>query len=578
MIRFKILAGGYIELPSDFNISLIFNNSLFAFDNMKVSRSVEFEIPSTPKNDLLFNFSNDVAKDGTFVRSEKAVQLQYSGGKIDGKLFIGKYNGKSYSAIFVYGELTKLKEIKDKGAIKNYCTFTETLLVDNTSQWDAYSAGGTLLSNFKFYRYQNGISDEEKLTTLVNMLPTAKLSYLVAKAASALGVAVDFSNLTGYNSIGLILNENKANPIPETVTAAGITKSTLALSGGSNYFQTGTVTYKYRPLNSIFNKNQDVKVFVCKQDLTIKFNSNYGFFAVVGSSSTDFKTTSNDGVSFPSIVSGTEIQFKKDEYFTFVSYADYSLQQPVDDFDFNVSLSFDVWSGDAGSADVGENIPLQSNLPDITFVDMLKVYAALFKCGIEYNPLTSTFSFFKFNFDKSAAIELDSIVVAEKSVDRTFLDYAQKNIVNFKSEDYVANPYFLRYTIQNANIADEKTLFTIPFSDGILSTNNDVLVMDFETVDPYGRKGKEITIAVASKTSGQNYLKHISQLYQNFAVTDNLTPIIANSTTVELTIKQSDADFLKLKNSNTYKYKGKHFFCITATHSGVTSELTLIKI
>ena len=281
---------------------------------------------------------------------------------------------------------------------------------------------------------------------------------------------------------------------------------------------------------------------------------------------------------FRNIIAGTEIEFKKDEYFTFVSHADYSFETPIDDFDTNISLSFDVWSGDAGSADVGENYPLQANLPDVTFVDLLKIYATLFKCGIEFNPVTSVFSFFKFDFDKSTAVDIDSILVAEKSVDRTFLDYARKNIVNFKSDEYVKNPYFLQYNIQNANISDEKVLLTIPFSDGVLSTNSDVLVQDFETVDPFAKKGKEITIAVCSKTIGQYNLKHISQLYQNFTVSDNLTGLIANSTTVEVTIKQSDADFLKIKNNNVYKYRGKHYICINGTHSGNTSDLTLIKI
>ena len=577
MIRFRIIGGGYLELPDIFEFQFAFNNSLFSFDNMKVNRTTEFQIPATPNNNLLFNFSNEPSADGTYLRTSKPAQLFYDGGVINGTLFIGKYSGGSYSAIFVYGELTKLKDIKDKGAIRNYCSFTNEILIDDAYIVNGCAADGVLPYNFRFYKYQNGIADVDKLTTIINMLPTVKLSYLTAEAASALGVSVDFTGLTGYNSIGLILNDNKANPTPETVSVAGITKSTLALTGGSGFFNTGTVTFKYLP-GVIFWSKQDVKVFVCKQDLKIKFNTQYNTIAIVGNSGTDFLPRNGSTGFFRNIIAGTEIEFKKDEYFTFVSHADYSFETPIDDFDTNISLSFDVWSGDAGSADVGENYPLQANLPDITFVDLLKIYASLFKCGIEFNPVTSVFSFFKFNFDKSTAVDIDSILVAEKSVDRTFLDYARKNIVNFKSDEYVKNPYFLQYNIQNANISDEKVLLTIPFSDGVLSTNSDVLVQDFETVDPFAKKGKEITIAVCSKTSGQNYLKHISQLYQNFTVDDNLTSLIANSTTVEVTIKQSDADFLKIKNNNVYKYRGKHYICINGTHSGNTSDLTLIKI
>jgi hypothetical protein len=37
-------------------------------------------------------------------------------------------------------------------------------------------------------------------------------------------------------------------------------------------------------------------------------------------------------------------------------------------------------------------------------------------------------------------------------------------------------------------------------------------------------------------------------------------------------------DFLKLKNKNTYKYKGQYYCCIDGTHSDGTATLTLVKI
>ena len=51
MIRFKIKTKGYLELPADFQFSFNYNNGVFAFENMQLSRSGEFNIPRTPAND-----------------------------------------------------------------------------------------------------------------------------------------------------------------------------------------------------------------------------------------------------------------------------------------------------------------------------------------------------------------------------------------------------------------------------------------------------------------------------------------------------------------------------------------------
>ena len=53
MIRFRIVGSGYLELPSDFEFSFSYNNGVFAFENMQLSRSGEFTIPRTPIKDVM---------------------------------------------------------------------------------------------------------------------------------------------------------------------------------------------------------------------------------------------------------------------------------------------------------------------------------------------------------------------------------------------------------------------------------------------------------------------------------------------------------------------------------------------
>ena len=226
---------------------------------------------------------------------------------------------------------------------------------------------------------------------------------------------------------------------------------------------------------------------------------------------------------------------------------------------------------------------MKYNLPKITLLDLVKTVANLFRFGVVYNAATNTISFFDFVFNKASYKKLDDIVISVKSVSRSFLDYAQKNYIKFKNEDYVTESKAQTiYTINNDSLADEKTLYTIPFSEGIKNELNEVVVNDFELVAPYKKTAKIGTLAVPSIVSGENNLKHISMLYQYLDTilqwSDNLTPIIQNSTTVEMSVKMTAGDFLKIKNTDVFGYRGKKYVCIAGSHSGEIADLTLVKI
>ena len=608
MIRFKILGiGEYLDLPADFGFQFQYNNSVFAFENMALSRSTEFAIPRTPTNDRLLDFAHDPAKFGEATRKSRSVELQYSGGKIAGRLFYGRYTG-TYSGVFVYGELEALQRANKYGVLKNFTSFPQVLNTATATLQSAYDINGTLLNSFAFYKYRNTIAEADKLVTGLNTSPVVRLRSLLDTAKTAIGVNVDMSAIgTAKDAIGIILDKQQAAPTLTAVTVSGIPKSTLNFSGtgASNYFALTTVNFKHKAYQSLFWKTQSVKVLLCKRNLKIKFNYKYFGLAVITGDGSTFKSTAFSGAlgqnSFRYIKQYEEIEFKTGEYFCLADVDDYDTIKDnwgspfydgfsrAIDSDLSITetpgyVTFDVWSGDTATVDLGEMYPLQYNLPDITFVDILKIYANLFRCGINYDATTNTVSFFNFNFDRSQAIDLTDIVIAEKSVDRTFLNYAQKNYIDFKSEDYVKERERTTYEINNESAAEEKTLYTIPFSEGVKSVAGAVEVYDFETVKnednsfTYKRKSKQGTICVASKTAGETDLKHISKLYEHFTVGDLLKPIIENSTTVVLQVKMTVKTFLNIRNTDTFKYKGQYFVCITGNHSGNSAELTMVRL
>lgn len=91
-----------MELPADFQFSFNYNNGVFAFENLQLSRSGEFSIPRTPVNDIILEFSHDASKDGQFVRNRKAAELYYSGGKIDGYIYVSKFSGGEVIRLFSF--------------------------------------------------------------------------------------------------------------------------------------------------------------------------------------------------------------------------------------------------------------------------------------------------------------------------------------------------------------------------------------------------------------------------------------------------------------------------------------------
>ena len=228
------------------------------------------------------------------------------------------------------------------------------------------------------------------------------------------------------------------------------------------------------------------------------------------------------------IESGQEYSFKKGDYFSLVSTADYFFGQPDDDYGQHIgTVTASVWSVSQTEVGIGDTYYLQPNLPEVTLIDLLKTAANLLRMGIDYDVATNTVSFYDFAFDKSQAIELDSKTIEILSVDRTFLDYARRNIVDFKSEEYVKDRLQIAYNINNDLIAEEKVLYTIPFSEGNFDSQNNVVVQDFDADNK--KTAKVATLGVVSKVSGQTYLKHVSELPKNVTLNTNLSRIINGS-------------------------------------------------
>lgn len=126
----RLLCNGVVlDLESGATMTFKKVNPLFAFDKTTCERTQSFKIPATPTNDRVLALARVPAYDGRGMR--RRFDAEYQDGVVvkRGYLYVDKWDGKTYNAIFVTGELIGLQRIKDAGAI---CDF---LVTDKHTEW-----------------------------------------------------------------------------------------------------------------------------------------------------------------------------------------------------------------------------------------------------------------------------------------------------------------------------------------------------------------------------------------------------------------------------------------------------------
>lgn len=573
MIRFKITGADFLELKSGTEIQFQYNNSTLAIGNVKLSRSTEFLIPKTPHNESLLLFSSNIAGNGVMMRRKVQAEAHHSsGGYVKGYLSLKSYSKNEYSAIFVYGELEVLKKTLELGNISTYVATTKYIFVNSgTTTVSAQNASGILLNDFDFYRYISDVPTADRFATTINMSPTVKLRYLLGLCATATGINLDSSfDSDPIKGIGILL-KGKSGGQP-----------TLDLSvTNSPDFEYFTYSGTASSLFDVFDKYIQVendlvfaRCLMALQDTTLYFPNEIanGVLDVNGS------VVSFSENNVMKIKSGFKYNLKAGDIFFISHSSNYYFGILRLPFTTTINASFKAYKSiSVEDVQLNSQFTLKDNLPELTFNDLLKTTAGIMLSGLGFDEATNTLSLFDFNYDKANSIAIDDILIEIESVDRTFMDYCRKNEIRFKSEDYVSNDSSIVYSIDNANLAEKKLIYTIPLNDGIKS-GNFVYIKDFQYQNGWKKTAKTDSLVIASKTSEN--LEHISRIYENFPTILNskLKAIIENSTTVKVKLKMYLFQFLAINYRSTFKYRGIHYTVYEASFSGGIVSATLIVV
>lgn len=462
-------------------------NPLFSFDNLQISRTQEFTLPRTPRNDNILGFAAEVQQYGQLMRQSVPAVVMCEGIQISGYLVISEVTPKGYKAVLTYGELSKLAEIKAAGSIGDYLRLSDFLTMDGALDTPA---------NFNFAQYDNGENG-----TLTGMrFPSVNVGYLMQKCADYFGVSIgsglDSSNLkivlNTLNGDGFVIgtdtvylgtdgkitgyNADFFTPTQVTVTndqyEATRTIPALRVTTPVKMRITGDNTYTPDPFHGF--------MYNC---FIVLFNSSNGW-DIFNDQTIDTEVELKDGAVImfasqrrASTASGT-VYYYYDKYVTSATKT------------FTMTLT-----GVSGTTEWGGLYYLQPNLPDVTFLDLLKSVAAINNRALAFDGTTLT----AISYDTAwggTPENIDTKFIEWEKIERKVGSYAQDNAVVYDAFDNtpqdVLNFTEQHYYINNTTLEKRKELLKHKFAQGLQTTSTVPLVRNSYTLRIPSTEVKEV--------------------------------------------------------------------------------------
>jgi hypothetical protein len=510
----QLLCNGVVlDLYDGTSLQFTHKNPLFAFDKLECERTTQFKLPSTPTNDRVLELARIPAYKGTGMRQRFAAELQAGTVVKSGYLYVSEYDGTDYTAVFVTGELVGLQAIRNAGKVRDVLQYDQTILWNDSA---VVAANGGTIANI-------ALVDYEKKTSHVN--PSMSLRWLIEEMAAAIGAQVNFTNTDAATRVRLFestedyglddwqatMSYDANNPEGTTITPRmGVLKyhTATAYVWRANSIQ-GSFGIEWDEYNAEQLEAVDFRQISCNYKMVLTFAEDTPANLCLVTGDLVERSTLNDTLNQIHFID--ERQFSKsgsttvytgeplagrrvevDAYtpFFLLSGDGYWYTQPTA-LDQEADIGYYVENAMSYVVDIqisidhkweyGEYIPYNALLPSMTLVDLLKMYAYMTGTLLYYDGTV------KFDLLNLAAFTLKQADTLTKQgqVKRTFADYAQRNLVQYDSAEYVlqGERIMTEYTIDNENLDEEKELATLKVSEGrrrLNGTNERIYIPDYD--------------------------------------------------------------------------------------------------
>ena len=594
MIRFNI-SGEYLDLPADFSLQFKKTNILFAFDDIECERSTSFEIPATPQNNRIFALAKCVHTYGVGMRRRYEAQMQDGMVTQDGYLHIDTYNSGKYKAVFVTGELLGLKKIRDAGKIKDFWKPAGGIVWSVENIKDANDVLGNpfaivrYVSNVALLHPSFDLSDvcAYAYTALTGKAfpPRFQIYRLVAKEVAGMEKTDCTLTYTGTGS--------ELAPTAEQAELGNTLQNQGLLSAVETFDQILTVrqnTYQYTK----------VREWRAKQTLILTFPNDFpaDYFLMriedtgAGNDPAQvaysrdwflgdyyfYQTTGGGTTVVGTPLAGRSVTVESGWAFVLMSRSWFEYQPSplnLNGFlyasDGNYSFTVQI-EGDELQA--GDTVRAYDLLPDMTLTELMKIYAALEGKMLYYNE-NGDIQFDEMDVSTWGVFDLTGKVISVNNIARKFGNYAQKNVINFKSGSDVMPTHRVEnsYTIDNDNIEEEKTLLQIGYSEGEIAERNGFIVARFDAEDTEKNTLYEQGIMLAKYNSQSTYGERIS-----VPKNAGLQALCDASTGVTIKARMSFLEYNNIGAKTRIYYEGLLYVWTEAQYSKDVVTLKLSKI
>lgn len=586
MIEFNV-GGISLDLPSDISIQFVKKNILFSFDSIEVERTTTFNIPVTPNNLRALNFSNDVHRYGTAMRTRVEAQLNMGVVVKNGFLYVSNYDidGRVFECIFLTGELLELKALREIGNINDIGLETNLFV-----EYGKVESRGFL--TYPAWRTFNN-------DTYDNIArPSYNLKGLLDMVIAQLGLDISFGEFPQSNLDVVVGTPKKMQPTTFSISQA-LDDYTQPTDDGFSTNKYNTISTSanvssvfdvvtYEPYDSepalvlglqryyfprFLSPKMDVKI-TFPDDFSSDYylygmRDDYGNMVFYGDYGFRVDLDGEMTISYGEPLAGRTIELKKGDAFIIVRRSDYSIVRLNGIINTNGFYPLirentidNLICEAAHDLQKNDIVFLRDNLPSISIIDILKIFAYVSGKVLWYNESTKTIEFDDLDIHNYPVIYLDEIV-GKGMMTRTFGDYAQKNTILFNSADSVREKDRLKvaYTIDNVNISLDKELYKIPFSEGNVGVGGMVKISE----------GDGETLAFSINASVTDYR---SKLTKN----ESLQNILNKCTTQDLSLLMSIYEFNKINDKLVMVIDNAKWIWIDANWDKGIANITMAKV
>lgn len=581
MIRFEILKSGTnnrIDCETS-AVSFTKTNHWFRFCDVKMQRTVEFDVPATDANRLLFDWGEDPAAWANTMRKRIDAQMIYDGGVERGTLAVTGYKNRRFSCVFYFDaawldDLQGLKLAETAKLLKGV-TWSSASQPVNADQ-----ASGTLA----VVKYRNGHSSQPPSWQL---LPSVNVQAALRELATyySLGSGLWHNYPSDLWLVMSTLNGGTTDTVTVTMSLGSMT-----ISQSQTYLSTTTVTVEWAKANLfgalVGGGSSSYVGFVPSVTLNATFDAG---------TASNLKLIQWDSRLDRCRLVGSQLANKSVKltagktYFLAYTSGDYLSGGPyygwqATDLVVNGTLAMEAQVD--GSLTDGQTWYYEYNCPDMTVFEFLKAaaLAAGMELYIDTDAKTIGIDYGYYGVQsgnvKNTLTELEDVISVDE-VSRCVAAWGSGTAaakVGFTSEDYVKDGVTTEYDIANDHLAGTKET-RIPWSEGAsnddASTNDPdaAVILDVE----YDGTGTPKLVAkrptLARAVVGKKYLQRVEPP-QAVGYDD----MAQSSTMLRVKVLMTPTTWFSMTPQTTYRWRGQCYVWTDASWTDGVATLTLQKV